>query len=363
MSSTIISSAPARICLFGDHQDYLGLPVIACAINRHLEIRAIPIEDKAFLVKKINFESVDRIPFEDLEKPAPLGDYLRLSLQVLRRYGCIPDHGYEIEISSSIPINAGLSSSSALTIAWTQFLLSAFGVDRPRTPDLLIQLSHEIEVLEQGTAGGKMDHHAIVRGNMIYLDTTSEEVLSFTPPPIGLVVGVSGDPKQTSNILATRKEGALLAIQQIKTQEPDFQLAETEPHQVDRYRPYMDANLWPFFEAAVLNHAITQQALQSLQTGDFDPSRLGSLMNEHHQLLKNNLHITTPKIDSMIAAALEAGAHGAKIVGSGGGGCMVTLVSPEQQENVTRALLTAGALAAFPVKGAQGAKIKQQFHD
>ena len=36
----IISKAPARVCLFGDHQDYLNLPVIACAIDRFIEIKA-----------------------------------------------------------------------------------------------------------------------------------------------------------------------------------------------------------------------------------------------------------------------------------------------------------------------------------
>lgn len=34
--------APGRVCLFGDHQDYLGLPIIACAINRYMAFRAIP---------------------------------------------------------------------------------------------------------------------------------------------------------------------------------------------------------------------------------------------------------------------------------------------------------------------------------
>ena len=36
----IVVQAPGRTCLFGDHQDYLGLPVIACAINRHIVLRA-----------------------------------------------------------------------------------------------------------------------------------------------------------------------------------------------------------------------------------------------------------------------------------------------------------------------------------
>ena len=38
----MISKAPARVCLFGDHQDYLGLPVIACAINKYIVVEGVP---------------------------------------------------------------------------------------------------------------------------------------------------------------------------------------------------------------------------------------------------------------------------------------------------------------------------------
>ena len=31
-------STPGRICLFGEHQDYLLLPVIACAISQRITI-------------------------------------------------------------------------------------------------------------------------------------------------------------------------------------------------------------------------------------------------------------------------------------------------------------------------------------
>ncbi|MEZ4794188.1 MAG: galactokinase family protein [Flavobacteriaceae bacterium] len=34
--------APGRVCLFGDHQDYLGLPIIACAIDRYMTFEAVP---------------------------------------------------------------------------------------------------------------------------------------------------------------------------------------------------------------------------------------------------------------------------------------------------------------------------------
>ncbi len=34
----LCASAPGRVCLFGEHQDYLDLPVIPCAISRRMTI-------------------------------------------------------------------------------------------------------------------------------------------------------------------------------------------------------------------------------------------------------------------------------------------------------------------------------------
>ena len=35
----MIVSTPGRICLFGEHQDYLGLPVIAAAISKRIQVK------------------------------------------------------------------------------------------------------------------------------------------------------------------------------------------------------------------------------------------------------------------------------------------------------------------------------------
>ena len=50
----MISKAPARICLFGDHQDYLGLPVIACAIDKYLTVSGNPNQTNL-----LNFDLID----------------------------------------------------------------------------------------------------------------------------------------------------------------------------------------------------------------------------------------------------------------------------------------------------------------
>ena len=41
MQNKIISKAPGRVCLFGDHQDYLGLPIIATTIDKEITIKGL----------------------------------------------------------------------------------------------------------------------------------------------------------------------------------------------------------------------------------------------------------------------------------------------------------------------------------
>ena len=89
-------------------------------------------------------------------------DYLVIALKVLRRHGCIPNSGYNILISGDIPINAGLSSSSVLTIAWINFLVAAFGIDGQFNSIRLAKLAYETEVIERNSSGGKMDQFTIL---------------------------------------------------------------------------------------------------------------------------------------------------------------------------------------------------------
>jgi galactokinase len=75
-----------------------------------------------------------------------------------------------------------------------------------------------------------------------------------------------------------------------------------------------------------------------------DHRRLGELLTQHQEVLRDVLRISTPKIDRMIEAAMEAGAYGAKINGSGGGGCMFAY-APENPGWVAEAIERVGGKA------------------
>ncbi len=148
-------SAPGRICLFGEHQDYFGLPIIAAAIDLRIFIRGIPRNDSRV---KIDLPDLGEKDEFSLEKELPYRkerDYIRSAVNVLRRKGIRFQSGWDCRLHGTIPINAGTSSSSALVVAWTKFLLEATGDKTHNTPEGIAELGFQTEVAEFHEPGGK----------------------------------------------------------------------------------------------------------------------------------------------------------------------------------------------------------------
>ena len=163
-------STPGRLCLFGEHQDYLNLPVIPCAISLRIFLKG-----RSRTGTTINLVLPDissKIKF-NLDRPilyVSKRDYFRSSVNVLRQAGFTFSHGFDCTVKGDIPVNAGTSSSSALVGTWINFL--AFMSDQGLTlsPEEISRFSFQAEVMEFGEPGGMMDHYCTSYGGVIYLE-------------------------------------------------------------------------------------------------------------------------------------------------------------------------------------------------
>ncbi len=355
---TMISKAPGRICLFGDHQDYLELPIIACAINRYITVRGTPNGTDSFMINLPDLRKKEEVRFRESDLIPTKGAHLKTVLYVVQNYGCIPNQGYDMTIQGDIPINAGLSSSSAMVVAWVQWLFTTFGCNQRITPEFIGKVAFEAEVTAQNSPGGKMDQYTSAIGDMIYLETNVRSKHRKIDTILeGLIIGESGVSKNTVGVLGDIKGKSLEAIAIVQKEVPAFALASATLDSYERYKTGLPTDLQPFFYAAIQNHLITQEAVFALSEKEIDYTHIGHLLNAHHAVLKNTLHITVPVIDAMIDAALVAGAYGAKIVGSGGGGCICALAPLEKQDAVVQAIQDAGAKDAYRVTISKGAHI------
>ena len=60
-------STPGRICLFGEHQDYLGLPIIALAISLRINLSGEKKSGKVIHINMPDIKEQKKISLDDLE--------------------------------------------------------------------------------------------------------------------------------------------------------------------------------------------------------------------------------------------------------------------------------------------------------
>ncbi|QJW90257.1 GHMP kinase [Spirosoma taeanense] len=341
------ASTPGRICLFGEHQDYLGLPVIAAAISRRIAIEAHNVATSGFRLNLPDIQDLVQIPFDRQPLSYPNDrDYFRSAVNILLREGFTFSRGIEGEVRGNIPINSGTSSSSALIVTWLNVLSQLADEPRQLAPERLAELGYRAEVLEFGEPGGMMDHYATAVGNVIYLESNPDiRLLELTPALGTFVLGDSQEPKDTLGILKRVKLGMLDIIQRITVVNPRFSLHNSAITEAAEYKDFLSKDEYILLKGNLANRDILRDALSLLQSsGPMDHVRFGQLLTDHQANLRDAQRISTPRIDRMLDASLAAGALGGKINGSGGGGCMFAY-APENPQAVAEAIQREGGKA------------------
>ncbi|GAB3950505.1 hypothetical protein GCM10028805_28680 [Spirosoma harenae] len=349
MNKNAISvSTPGRICLFGEHQDYLGLPVVAAAISCRIQIKAERTNDRHV---HLNLPDIgDQETFSLATLPLAYQhdrDYFRSAINVLFRNGFQFSSGIVGEVRGRIPINAGTSSSSALLITWLNVLAQLADNPQLLNPKQLAELAYLAEVLEFGEPGGMMDHYSTAVGGVIYLESQPAIYLETHHPPLGtFVLGNSQEPKDTIGILGRVKYGMLRIAKQLTELNPEFSLHTTDITAITEYKDVLTKDDYILLKGTLSNRDILREALTLVQASDtsFDHVKFGRLLTDHQANLRDAQQISTPKINRMLDAALAAGALGGKINGSGGGGCMFAY-APDNADQVAEAIEREGGRA------------------
>lgn len=342
--------APARICFYGDHQDYLGLPVIAGTINRYITLTAHPIQVPEFQIHLPNIGRSRIIPLKIGKMEIAQKDYLLSAMIILEREGFKFKEGYQIELSGNIPVNAGLSSSSALTVAWIRFLIA---IQDPKVQVSDARIGHwayQAEVEFFNGPGGLMDQYTIAQQGLLFIDTKVGNTKKLKGHLGTLVVAESGIPKKTLEVLKNARTFQEKAVEQVKMKYPDFEIQNSTLADYHSYSTLITADYKDHWYAAIHNYDITMKANKLLLSEHPDIAELGDLMNAHQRILENHIGNTPKKMVDMMNAARNVGALGAKTIGSGGGGCMVAMVSNTSKAAVIKAFMNHGAKEAYEVQ-------------
>jgi galactokinase len=342
---TGLVSAPGRVNLIGEHIDYHGLPVLPIAIRRSVSVAFRVRGDRRVRAVSAGYGVRDFIWTAELT-PTEAGDwenYLRAAAcAVSRKWGVV--RGVDAAIVSDLPPAAGLSSSSALIVAFTLSLLRASGA-APTFEELMEVLPEGEQFV--GTRGGGMDHAASLASvsgcaSLIEFDPLAVHTVrvpsdwAFLVAHSLTVAEKSGAVREQYN--ACRAAGTT-ALRRLGF--PSYRLAiegrtlaqiEDLAGQKLSHADERDGFLHVASEALRVHAAVRAMECQ-------DAAAFGSLLVASHASLRDRLHVSSTALDSLVTAAMDSGALGARLTGAGFGGCAVIFCLAADLPAVRRGLI------------------------
>ena len=337
----MVITSPGRICLFGEHQDYLGLPVIAAAISLRIKIEGDFRSDLDVKIDLPDIASKESFSLEGDLNYENRSDYFKSGLNVMRKDGFTFSKGFNCTVKGNIPLQAGTSSSSALIVSWINCLANISDQSEELSPKMIADLAYKAEVIEFEQAGGVMDQNSISYGNLIYVDTHPNVKVESLPYKLSkFVLGDSLEKKDTQSVLFDSKEKVLNIINKIKQEHTNFSLKNAIYTDLETFQ-MLDKNEIYLLKETLKNRDLTLKGFDLLINEKNNDNVLGKLLSQEHRILRDALKVSTPKIEKMLKSAMNAGALGGKINGSGGGGCMFAY-APNNYKEVAKAIEDVG---------------------
>ena len=318
------AAAPGRVNLIGEHTDYNGGFVLPTAIPQQTHVELTHRADQRVEAQSANDPLRGGYVLGQEHARGDWLDYVQGVTWALRQAGFGSPEGFDLSISSTVPLGAGLSSSASLEVACLRAIRQAFeldGLDDVR----LAQLGQTAENDFVGAHCGIMDQMAasLADGSTaLFLDSRSLEFRRIPlPSDADLVVIHSGVVHEiAAGDYNTRRAECEEAARQLGVPQlrdlgtGDLALVERLPEPLARRA----------------RHVITEdervlQAVQALE--DSDLARLGELFFASHASMRDDFEVSVPAVDVLVETArADAAVYGARMTGGGFGGSVVMLV-------------------------------------
>ncbi|MBD3195754.1 MAG: mevalonate kinase [Candidatus Lokiarchaeota archaeon] len=318
----IISSAPGKAILFGEHAVVYGYPAIAIALSIRSKCIIEENTERNIQIFLENYNQRIKAPdFYRLEKKIPSKfNQLVTGLKLLQQKYDLNYSSLSFCFNTQLFPSSGLGSSASIAVAFIYGLNEYFGLGLSK--DEINNLAYEMERIIHGTPSG-IDNTICTFGNLIYYKGGEFQFIEVdTELPLLIIY---------SNIEHDTKE----AINRIR------RFKNTEPERANSYLKSIGK--------------ITNKAKNHLQQGNLD--EIGDLMNKNQANL-SSLHVSNQTISEITNFCLENGAKGSKLTGAGLGGCVISLGDLKILKNISQQLEANGFKSFLANIDKQGVRIE-----
>ena len=320
---TATGFAPGRINLIGEHTDYNDGLVMPIALRLGVTVAATSRDDTSVRLTTDAAVSPRDVAYVlgAEERDGTWVDRARGVTAMLAREGAAIG-GFDAEITSDLPVGAGLGSSAAFAIALLRSLSNLF--DLALDDAASARIAHAAETEFAGARAGMLDQLASVYGRakdalLIDMRDHATQVIAL-PSTIELAVIDSG----------TRHEHATGGYNRRRAECEDAclhlgiaSLRDIDGSPLDELLERLPAPLDRRVRHVVTENGRVRRAVDAVRARD--DVELGQLLNASHRSLRDDYEVSTPELDELTGLAIGAGALGARMVGGGFGGSIIAL--------------------------------------
>ncbi len=327
----IRASAPGRAGIVGNPTDGYGGTVISCSLDERATVEILH-GDRHLVSICGQQESM-----HDVDDLRLTGGYTDVAKAVLTLFPlALTEHRFHLRAETAIPMRAGLAGSTAMLVAILAAVLRLLRLNLNRYE--IAETARRIEFDVMGVTCGFQDHYMAAFGGLNFMEFRDKlpgsaddpllatiEPLRELVPELPLVLANTGVQRDSGSVHKGLRERWL----------------EGEPAVVDGY---------------VRIARLAREAKKALLSCDW--LCLGAAMNENHAI-QRDLGGSGEANEALIAAALRAGAYGAKLAGAGKGGTIIAL-HPDRVA-LSRALEAAGATRILQVTPGDGLIVEADY--
>ncbi|NCB55982.1 MAG: galactokinase [Gammaproteobacteria bacterium] len=334
--------APGRVNLIGEHTDYNDGFVLPCAIDYETVVALQRRDDDKVVVVAADYAN-QRDEFS-LSQPIEAhadqlwSNYIRGVVKYLLEKG-FSLKGLNMVVSGNVPQGAGLSSSASLEVAIGQAFNDAYQLGL--TPAAIALNGQEAENKFVGCNCGIMDQMISASGekdHALLLDCRSLETRLVKMPDDLAVLIVHSNVKRglVDSEYNTRRAQCESAARYFGVKA--LRDVTLEQLQQAAEQGKLEPVVYQRARHVITENERTLAAADALETGDLE--KMGVLMAESHNSMRDDFAITVPAIDTLVAILQQhiGNDGGARMTGGGFGGCVVALLRPAQVADVIAAV-------------------------
>ena len=357
--------SPGRINIIGEHVDYNDGFVLPAAINKYICFAISKNKNSECVLVAKDLNDVYTFDINDPLQPINKmwANYILGVLHQLKEKG-LPEKGFTIVFSSTIPMGAGLSSSAALECGIAYAMNKIF--DLKLSKEEIARIGQKAEHTFAGVNCGIMDQFAAVFGKKNYvikLDCTTlayeYHKANFKEYQLVLFDSCVKHTHLTSGFNDRRNEveQGLFIIKSNYTDITSFRNCTEK----------MVFSLKVTLAEIIFNRCLfvvqeierVELAVRALTDGNIE--QLGDLMTKTHYGLSELYEVSCPEMDFLVTEANTIPEIiGARMMGGGFGGCTINLVKKENVNAVIEKMRRAYAtqynidLKYYKIKIAKG---------